>query len=201
MTTRKALSVTFALVFAVPFLMGAKYKDGKVCCLTQGETYTAPIKGMVCSGCVKNVTDALLKLKGIEAASVDYDKGLLTVRAKGTVKIKAIEKALRSASVKMGMGAKYEIGELTPVASTAADSSPAASVADLKTVTCRVKGMTCAGCAAMIEGALSKTKGVKTARVSLKEERAVVQFDPAQAVAKDVVSAIEKAGYKAEVIE
>jgi len=86
--------------------------------------------------------------------------------------------------------------QLLPVASAASGEGPANS----KTVTLQVQGMTCGGCAAMIEGALSKIKGVQTARVSLKEELAVVQFDPAQVDEKELVAAVEKAGYKAGVV-
>lgn len=197
--SRMIVPALLALVLGASWSFGARYdKQGKVCCLTKGESYTAPIKGLVCSGCAENIRQALLKLKGVEDASLDAEKGVLTVKAKDTVKIKAIQKALKAASAKMGMGAKYEIGELQPIVSKAQGQDSTTSTS-LKTVTCRLKGMTCAGCAAMIEGALTKTKGIKTASVSFKEERAVVEVDPAQAGEKDVLAAIEKAGFKAEV--
>ena len=41
-----------------------------------------------------------------------------------------------------------------------------------------VEGMTCAGCAATLEGALRETPGVSTATVSLEAKTAVVSFDP-----------------------
>ena len=69
-----------------------------------------------------------------------------------------------------------------------------------KTITCKVKGMTCGGCATMIEGSLLKTSGVKTAKVSFKNSEAVVEIDPAQAGERDVVAAIDKAGFKASVV-
>jgi len=86
-------------------------------------------------------------------------------------------------------------GQLLPEASAASSEGPA----NPKTVTLQVQGMTCEGCAAMIEGALSKTKGVQTARVSFKGQRAGIQFDPAQVDEKELIAAVEKAGYKAGV--
>ena len=59
----------------------------------------------------------------------------------------------------------------------------------------KVTGMTCANCALSIERALKKVDGVEQAVVNLSLESATVKFDSDKADPKDLVKAIEKAGY------
>ena len=58
-----------------------------------------------------------------------------------------------------------------------------------------VSGMTCAACQAHVEKAVSKVPGVKQVTVSLLTNSMSVEGD---VPAKDVVSAVEKAGYGAK---
>src|ERR1700755_3499644 len=60
-----------------------------------------------------------------------------------------------------------------------------------------VIGMTCASCQHHVENALRETAGVKAAHVDLMANRAIVEFDPAEASAERLVDAIRKAGYDA----
>jgi len=60
-----------------------------------------------------------------------------------------------------------------------------------------VEGMTCSSCANRIERKLNKLDGV-TAAVNYATEKAAVQFDPAQASAEDLLSAVKAAGYTAK---
>lgn len=63
-----------------------------------------------------------------------------------------------------------------------------------------VQGMHCAGCAALIENALSKLDGVTWVRVNLVGGRASVQFDPERIGPEKLVEALTQGGYEAEVI-
>ena len=65
-----------------------------------------------------------------------------------------------------------------------------------KQIVLRVDGMTCASCVAHVEGALKEVDGVADARVNLATEKATVEFDPAQATARDLIEAIDDSGYK-----
>ncbi len=58
-----------------------------------------------------------------------------------------------------------------------------------------VKGMHCASCAATIEKALRKTKGVRSAYVNFATEKATISFDPSIANESALEEAIKKAGY------
>jgi mercuric transport protein len=46
-----------------------------------------------------------------------------------------------------------------------------------RTVTIRVNGMTCGGCATSVERALKSTEGVTDVRVSFEKGKAVIKFD------------------------
>ncbi|MGH8678487.1 MAG: heavy metal translocating P-type ATPase, partial [Burkholderiales bacterium] len=62
-----------------------------------------------------------------------------------------------------------------------------------------IEGMTCAACASRIENSLNRLPGVE-ATVNLATEHAAVRFDPARALPKDLVAAVEKAGYRVPAI-
>ncbi|MBE3598602.1 MAG: copper-translocating P-type ATPase [Limnochordaceae bacterium] len=59
-----------------------------------------------------------------------------------------------------------------------------------------IGGMTCATCAARIEKRLNKTGGVKGATVNFALEKAVVEFDPEQVRAPELVEAVHSLGYQ-----
>jgi Cu+-exporting ATPase len=58
-----------------------------------------------------------------------------------------------------------------------------------------IEGMTCASCVNRIERFLTKTDGVLEASVNLATERATVTVDPTLAGRREVVAAVEAAGY------
>jgi P-type Cu+ transporter len=58
-----------------------------------------------------------------------------------------------------------------------------------------ITGMTCASCVRRVEKALQKVPGVESASVNLATEQANVSYDPAQASAAQIQSAVENAGY------
>lgn len=58
-----------------------------------------------------------------------------------------------------------------------------------------IAGMRCGACAVGIELVLTKKKGVKSAKVSLNERMAVIEFDPAIVAASDIAKAVSDIGY------
>ena len=65
-----------------------------------------------------------------------------------------------------------------------------------------VTGMTCANCAMNIERTLTrKVPGIVKATVNFASERVFVEFDPMAASIDDMAAAIEKAGFKAIIVE
>jgi len=77
------------------------------------------------------------------------------------------------------------------------DSSPGSN---LTQVSLNIKGMTCATCAITAQKALESVPGVEKVWVSLKENKGVVNLDPQQAKEEQLIQALGKVGYKAEVI-
>lgn len=63
--------------------------------------------------------------------------------------------------------------------------------------TISVVGMHCAACVTRIEKAISSVEGVDSAAVNLVSHNALLFYDPSIAKEKQIVKAIEKAGYKA----
>jgi len=61
-----------------------------------------------------------------------------------------------------------------------------------------LSGMHCSSCANIIEKSLKKVPGVKQANVNFAAEKASIVFDETSSDLKSLISAIEKAGYKAE---
>ena len=62
----------------------------------------------------------------------------------------------------------------------------------------KVKGMTCGSCAVAVKQALTKTKGVKSADVSVEKALAAVVYDDAQVTERELRQAVDKNGFKAE---
>lgn len=68
----------------------------------------------------------------------------------------------------------------------------------MQTETLKVTGMSCGGCVSKIESALAAVSGVSSAKVSLANHEATVQFSEGQTSHQQLQSAIEKAGYGVE---
>ena len=65
--------------------------------------------------------------------------------------------------------------------------------ADLKKVSLNIEGMTCEiGCARMIQSKLSKTEGVKFAKVNFEKKNGIVEYDANKVSEKQIVSAVEQ---------
>lgn len=69
----------------------------------------------------------------------------------------------------------------------------------MEQMTLNVQGMTCGHCVRSVESALTAIDGVKAVKVDLKGARATVDFEPAHASAKTMITALEEAGYEASV--
>lgn len=87
---------------------------------------------------------------------------------------------------------------LCPCCSTraSAEAPSAQATPSATSVTLEVEGMTCASCAFTVRAALKKLDGVKDAKVSKAANQAVVDFDPAKVTPRQMVDAIDKAGYR-----
>lgn len=69
----------------------------------------------------------------------------------------------------------------------------------MSSVTLKITGMTCSHCELKVTHAIKGVAGVYGAAVSLQDGAAEVDFDERRADAARIVSAVEAAGYRAQV--
>ncbi len=129
---------------------------------------TLPVTGMTCAMCVKNVERSLKRADGVAAVSVNL----------------ATEKATIAYDA-----ARLNTKDLIERLESAGYGVAAASL-DLP-----VTGMTCAMCQKNVERALNKADGVINATVNLASEKASIAYLPGVARRRDLVAAVEGAGY------
>lgn len=67
----------------------------------------------------------------------------------------------------------------------------------MEKVILNIRGMHCASCASNIEEALKKVSGVLSALVNFASEKAYIEFEPASLNVRDLITVIDRAGYKA----
>lgn len=133
------------------------------------------LKGMSCASCALTIEKALNKAEdlkavvnfAIERATIEGDN-LDPDRLIGIVKGTGYDASL------------YKVEE--------------EKVATKKTY--RVKGMTCASCAATVEKSLNKVPGVKEASVNIATEAATVIIDPNVVSEREMAKAVENSGYE-----
>lgn len=75
-----------------------------------------------------------------------------------------------------------------------------ADTAVVKTVTLKIDGMTCGGCAVGARKVLTRLDGVKKADVSYEKSQAVVTYDSQKVTVDQMIAAIKKLGYTASVV-
>ncbi len=74
----------------------------------------------------------------------------------------------------------------------------ASAMAKDSAVQIKVSGMTCGACAVSVKRGLEKTKGVKSADVSVEKGLAILSYDDSQVNEQQLRDAINKSGFKAE---
>ncbi|MGL6214928.1 heavy metal translocating P-type ATPase [Billgrantia desiderata] len=127
------------------------------------------LTGMSCASCVARIEKAIGNLPGVITAKVNF----ATERADVVFHSPADTISLVQAIEDAGYGAVTESVELA------------------------LEGMSCASCVGRIENALKTTFGVVDASVNLASEKAYVRFLAGSVSAEELVSAVEKAGYRA----
>ncbi|HAF56394.1 MAG TPA: cadmium-translocating P-type ATPase [Thauera sp.] len=131
-------------------------------------TRTLNIAGMTCASCVAHVERALMKVEGVQAASVNLATETATVSAPASVPLTALIDAVARAG--------YEVRR---------DS-----------IELDIEGMSCAACVGRVEKVLQRVPGVVAANVNLAARRAHVEIAGAVPAAA-LVAAVQKAGFGA----
>jgi heavy metal translocating P-type ATPase len=129
---------------------------------------TLNIAGMTCASCVAHVERALMKVEGVQAASVNLATETATVTAPATVPLSALIDAVAKAG--------YEVRR--------------------DTLELDIEGMSCAACVGRVEKVLQRVPGVVSANVNLAARRAHVELAGSVPTAA-LVAAVKKAGFGA----
>ena len=66
----------------------------------------------------------------------------------------------------------------------------------MKEVKLNIEGMHCTGCSTRLEKVLNNVDGVEDAKVSLEEKKADIKYDETQVNEKELIEAVEDAGFK-----
>ena len=88
-------------------------------------------------------------------------------------------------------------GEAAIVAAVAALATPDNTENPMQTLTLNINGMTCGGCVKSVNTILQNIDGVSRAEVSLENQNAVIEFNPAKTDAAALIKAVEDGGFDA----
>ncbi|KNC15280.1 copper-transporting ATPase [Pantoea sp. RIT-PI-b] len=165
-------------------------------------TQLLALDGLSCGHCVKRVKEALEQRSDVEQADVTQEEARVTGAASASDLIATVEQAGYHAVLKDGAASpkpKPLTATEPPPEALTTESQPAESLTkDLPVHHLLIGGMSCASCVSRVEQALQNVPGVSQARVNLGERSALILGD---APADALVSAVDQAGYSAEVID
>lgn len=131
---------------------------------------TITIGGMSCAGCVSTAQKAILKLDGIETASVNLATEKATIKWDDSItKYPTIADAIKKAGFSV--------------------------VPEYTSITAQVSGLNCAMCVATVESTIRKLDGVEAASVNLATENAKIKYDTNLLDFDAISKAVQNAGF------
>lgn len=92
----------------------------------------------------------------------------------------------------------WALGCCSPSCAPSTRAGDVAAIAQ-QTATLAIEGMTCASCSVTVRMVLKDLDGV--GEVTIRDARARVAYDPVKVGPPQMVAAIEKAGYKATIVD
>ena len=134
---------------------------------------TVSVTKITCASCAAKVEKAAQQATGMVKASVNRTTGMLTVSFDDT--LGSLEEIVGNV-VKAGYGVKIP--------------------EERKTVEYRVKGMTCASCAARVEKSIMTVTGVHSVTINLATEKVLICYAPDSTKLRETKQAVEKIGYR-----
>ncbi|HEK3016587.1 TPA: copper-exporting P-type ATPase CopA [Proteus mirabilis] len=176
------------------------------------KTIELTLSGLNCGHCINSVKKALEGTDGVESAQVELTHATVTGTANTESVITAIQDAGYDAKLAGANHPKTEPLTQTdapleassaaicdiPVKEAILDNNNADISIDDDSTQLLIDGMTCASCVSKVQKALQSVSGVENARVNLAERSALVTGHVNH---DDLINAVEKAGYGAEIIQ
>jgi hypothetical protein len=110
--TRRVLLTMIAVAAVLAFTAGSLAASGED--VLAAGTYTAKIKALTCAGCGPLVRKTMEGMAEIQSATVDSKASSVefVVKKDNSVKVADLQKALKAAADKMGMGADYTLSDV-----------------------------------------------------------------------------------------
>ncbi len=159
------------------------------------------VTGMHCASCEMLTKEELSELPGVSNILVDVKVGsaeLVLDDSKNNINdvIEAVKKAGYKAELKteMDYGGALDKKNITKENITTNKNNNSRTNLSLF-------GMHCSSCANIIERSLKKVPGVSSANVNFAAEKANVIYDESKVSTQDLIEAVTKAGYKAELVD
>ncbi|KAL7826028.1 hypothetical protein SRHO_G00337660 [Serrasalmus rhombeus] len=173
---------------------------------TEGLEVRLGVEGMHCGSCVKNITESLSGMLGVQAVLVSletktvglkYDPSLVTLDT-----VKGVLEGLPPGNFRVTLpGQSPQLSFHEPKTNGSIHSQKSISHSmdsiPLQKVTVGIKGMTCHSCVQSVEGLISQKDGVHSITVYLKEEKGIITFDPNLTRPAELRDAIEDMGFEA----
>ena len=201
-------------VFAVAFLFfpsyaGTLFGTGSAAAVTESMNQSViQIEGMTCEGCSTTVAKAIRQIPGVLAVEVSYEKGQAVVGVDSGNRIPRAE--ILAVLKEAGYSGEFLSAEETSGASdiTSSTSSletkadPLSSLPNelLRQTVLEIDGMTCEGCATAVSETIRSVPGITGVHVDFQSGRANVESPSCCTFPEDaVLSALEKAGFRAEI--
>lgn len=164
--------VAVAFLF-FPSYIGAFLEDRESLALNDSyDTVTLTISGMTCEACATTLENELVKVPGVSAAEVRYEK--------------------KEAIIGFPKGANGPRKELLTAVSSLGYS---AQFIDLQRFSLPIEDMTCEACASGLQAKLSKVPGVSSAKVEYDNKKAVVVAE-LTVTREALTEAIKENGYE-----
>uniref|UniRef100_A0AAR2LD62 Copper-transporting ATPase 2 n=1 Tax=Pygocentrus nattereri TaxID=42514 RepID=A0AAR2LD62_PYGNA len=172
---------------------------------TEGLEVRLGVEGMHCGSCVKNITESLSGMLGVQAVLVSletktvglkYDPSLVTLDT-----VKGVLEGLPPLNFRVTLpGQSPQLSFHEPKTNGSIHSQKSISHSmdsiPLQKVTVGIKGMTCHSCVQSVEGLISQKDGVHSITVYLKEEKGIITFDPNLTRPAELRDAIEDMGFE-----
>ncbi|QNO15334.1 copper-translocating P-type ATPase [Alkalicella caledoniensis] len=131
------------------------------------------VEGMNCAACSSKIERALQKLEGVDSVQVNLTTEKAYISYNDKIMLADIKKQIQKVGYKV--------------------------VEETEKLTIEIEGMHCASCSSKIERALNKKEGIIEASVNLALNNAAVSFNKDMISQDEIISAINKQGYKARI--
>jgi len=170
---------------------------------SSSSTYTFSIEGMHCSACSTAVETALLAVPGVKCASVSLSLHQVQIQFLPSASSTSIDLGIDVEAKLIGAieGCGFDAKMLSTYHQSSNSSSSRNNInkfggqADSDVFKFRVTGMTCSSCSSAVEAVLKALPGVSHASVNLMLATAEVDYNPSLIGPRDMIRAVEEAGF------